>query len=73
MSRSLRTTSRERATARGGFTLVEVLAALLLIAIVLPATMKGLMLATDLAGTARRLGQCVGGYGAHRKSSSPAL
>lgn len=37
-----------------GFTLIEVLAALVLMAIVLPVAMHGISLATSLAGTARQ-------------------
>jgi type II secretion system protein I len=39
---------------RGGFTLPEVLATLLLVAIVLPAVMQAISLATAAAGTARQ-------------------
>jgi general secretion pathway protein I len=39
---------------RGGFTLPEVLATLLLVAIVLPSVMQGISLATAAAGTARQ-------------------
>jgi general secretion pathway protein I len=39
---------------RSGFTLIEVLAAVMLIAIVLPAIMEGISLATTAASTARR-------------------
>src|SRR5215213_11518039 len=39
---------------RGGFTLTEVLATLLLVAIVLPSVMQGISLATAAAGTARQ-------------------
>ena len=39
---------------RAAFTLVEVLAALMLAAIVLPIAMRGISLATSAAGTARR-------------------
>ena len=40
--------------ARGGFTLPEVLATLLLVAIVVPSIMQGISLATAAAGTARQ-------------------
>ena len=45
---------RCRRTARGGFTLTEVLATLLLISLVLPSVMQGVSLATAAADTARR-------------------
>lgn len=47
-------------TTRTGFTLVEVLAALLLIAIVLPAVMKGISMATSVAGVVRMRSEAVG-------------
>ena len=40
--------------ARGGFTLVEALATLVLVAIILPVAMRGISLATAAAGHARR-------------------
>jgi type II secretion system protein I len=43
-----------RARSRAGFTLPEVLATLLLVAIVLPSVMQGISLATAAAGTARQ-------------------
>jgi type II secretion system protein I len=43
-----------RREGRGGFTLPEVLATLLLVAIVLPSVMQGISLATAAAGTARQ-------------------
>ncbi len=43
-----------------GFTLVEVLAALMLIAIVLPAVMKGAAMATSIASSARRRNEAAG-------------
>jgi len=45
---------------RKGFTLIEVLAALLLIAIVLPVVMQGLSLASAAAGSARRRTEAAG-------------
>ena len=50
----LPTYAPRRARGRGGFTLPEVLATLLLVAIVLPAVMQGVSLATAAAGTARQ-------------------
>lgn len=47
-------TLRARRGRRHGFTLVEVLATLMLIAIVLPAVMRGIALATAAGSTARR-------------------
>ncbi len=49
-----------RSRRRGGFTLVEVLATLMLMAIVLPAVMKGVSLATAAASTARRRNEATG-------------
>jgi general secretion pathway protein I len=46
--------SRSRRRARRGFTLPEVLATLLLLAIVIPSIMKGISLSTAAAGTARQ-------------------
>lgn len=43
-----------------GFTLVEVLAAIMLIAIVLPAVMKGISVALSIAGTVRMRTEAVG-------------
>ena len=52
--RSARIAARPKARrSRGGFTLVEVLAALLLMAIVLPVAMQGITLATRASTTAR--------------------
>jgi len=45
---------RSRRSGRHGFTLVEVLATLMLIAIVLPAVMRGIALATAAGSTARK-------------------
>ena len=45
---------RRSAARRRGFTLVEVLASLVLVAIILPVAMKGLALATGLAELARQ-------------------
>lgn len=45
---------------KGGFTLVEVLAALLLVAIVLPVTMRGVTYATNAATAARRRNEASG-------------
>ena len=49
----------QRSSSRG-FTLVEVLAALLLIAIVLPAVMKGISLASNAGSDARRRTEAAG-------------
>jgi prepilin-type N-terminal cleavage/methylation domain-containing protein len=51
-------TSRSRQ--RGGFTLIEVMATLMLVAIVLPAVMKGASLATSAASTAKRRNEASG-------------
>src|SRR5947209_4673020 len=50
-----RSASRRRALCRrgGGFTLIEVLAALMLVAIVLPVAMRGVSVATAAASAAR--------------------
>ncbi len=55
MRRSAPTVSR----ARRGFTLIEALAALLLVAIVLPVVMQGVSLATRAASSAKRQTQAV--------------
>jgi general secretion pathway protein I len=52
--------ARGKASRRHGFTLVEVLATLMLIAIVLPAVMKGISLATSTGTNARRRTEAVG-------------
>jgi general secretion pathway protein I len=44
-------------TGRRGFTLIEVMTAIVLVAIVLPTAMQGTMLCMDLAGHARRQAQ----------------
>ena len=49
--------SRRRHRPRAGFTLVEVLIALLLIAIILPAVMQGISLATTAGAVAKRRGE----------------
>jgi general secretion pathway protein I len=46
--------SRRPIVRRGGFTLIEVLAAMLLIAIVLPIVMQGITAAAGASGTTRR-------------------
>jgi len=57
MSRSERSS---RSRHRRGFTLVEVLATLMLVAIVLPVVMKGASLATGAASTAKRRNEAAG-------------
>ena len=51
---------QQRSRSHAGFTLVEVLAALMLIAIVLPAVMKGAAMATSIASSARRRNEAAG-------------
>ena len=46
--------SRRGRQPRAGFTLVEILATLMLVAIILPAAMKGISLATTVAGLAKQ-------------------
>ena len=48
---------RRPATRRGGFTLIEVLATMLLLGIVLPVAMRGVSVALSAAGTARHLSE----------------
>jgi general secretion pathway protein I len=52
--------NRRHRCAPRGFTLIEVLAALMLIAIVLPASMKGIALSSSAATTARRRTEAAG-------------
>jgi general secretion pathway protein I len=60
ISRGRGTTRHRIIRLRGGFTLVEVLAAMMLIAIALPAIIKGISLATSVSTTARRRTEAVG-------------
>jgi len=52
--RELKRKRGSRRSARRGFTLIEVLAALLLMAVVMPVVMNGISLATRTSSTARR-------------------
>ena len=47
-------TSKRRAHQRGGFTLVELLATFVLVAIILPVAMKGISLATTMASLSKQ-------------------
>jgi len=60
ISRGRGTTRHRIIRLRRGFTLVEVLAAMMLIAIALPAIIKGISLATSVSTTARRRTEAVG-------------
>lgn len=56
----IRVATSSRSRRRGGFTLIEVLATLMLVAIVLPVVMKGAALATGAASTAKRRNEAAG-------------
>ena len=55
-----RSTSKTRRRFVPGFTLIEVLAAMMLIAIALPAIIKGIDLATNVSSTARHRNEAIG-------------
>lgn len=52
--RRMHPTLRGRLRARGGFTLIEVLASLLLVALIVPVAMEGVSLAVGLAASAKQ-------------------
>lgn len=66
---------RHQRPGRGGFTLLEVLATMMLIAIVLPTTMKAISLCTAAAGVARSVDEAarLGDSKLNELATSPSL